>query len=554
VIHQLIIKRSKRKTACVVGILYAVPFAFLHIVDYIKVKLDVPGFCSDFLQTNLFRKFLNYDENMRSQVAPAAMAMVLIHECPEVVEAGFMKLIAVVRILGKVFILCIFVYKENSSALLPMMFFPLLMSIWIMARTKHLIEVKEEVTTKQEEVVHNVHETCDCYRLIADFSQRPWATDRFAERVHGLTRVKIPLYLTCLNSTYFPKWLSTIFIGCFIILAAPRVLEERMSLGTYLALITTFNELGAELKELYTEVLELIHCLGPLQKVTKYMNGETDLKQKRAVHAATRKACRVQRERIATGRKSLHTFDEIPILLQDVRFRHAEGTWLIQAEQLAIPQGSLVALVGPHGGGKTTMLKLVAQIYIPQQGQIIIPTHLRVLHLGQDPIIFEEGLWENLTFGHSNEEDPARVRRILSRLELKNAVKILDNELAGKKTDQGQFWWKKLSNTEIAMIHIARALIANPELLVTQRPYIHFNKDAGEMLMGVLAENVMCRGLELSGPVDMRRPRTCIYTSDFAENAQKYADQVLEVKDGLIEEIPGHKCSRRKVPVRPNGS
>jgi len=279
----------------------------------------------------------------------------------------------------------------------------------------------------------------------------------------------------------------------------------------------------------------------------------------------------LQRAKIA-GKSNLYSFDEMPIIIQDLRFRHSDGTWLIQAERVDILQGSIVALVGPHGAGKTTMLKLVAQLYIPQEGQIIIPTHLRVLHLGQDPIVFEEGLWENLTFGSSNnnnniqgsrnrnnsnqiKEDPERVRRILKRLELKNATKILDGELSGRTNkSENQFWWKKLSNTEIAMIHIARALVANPELLVSHRPYIHFNKDAGEVLMSALAENVMNRGLEMSGPVDRRRPRTCIYTSDFAENAQKYADQVLEVKDGIIEEVHGHKCFRRKVAVHPHYS
>merc|ERR1712054_137713 len=89
----------------------------------------------------------------------------------------------------------------------------------------------------------------------------------------------------------------------------------------------------------------------------------------------------------------------------------AETNWVIQADDLTLPQGSIVAVVGPHNGGKSTFLKLVSQIKFPKVGEIFIPTHLRVLNVSYEPILMEMSLYDNLAFGDER-CDPDRVRRI----------------------------------------------------------------------------------------------------------------------------------------------
>ena len=54
---------------------------------------------------------------------------------------------------------------------------------------------------------------------------------------------------------------------------------------------------------------------------------------------------------------------------------------------MSVPQGKLVALVGPHGSGKKTLLSLMGHMIFPNDGSIFIPSHLRILHVTQARVL-----------------------------------------------------------------------------------------------------------------------------------------------------------------------
>merc|ERR1719399_353236 len=97
-------------------------------------------------------------------------------------------------------------------------------------------------------------------------------------------------------------------------------------------------------------------------------------------------------------------------------------------------------------------------------------------------------------------------------------------------------WGTVFSSSDLAAIHIARALITNPEVMVIHRPTIYFDKHAAARVLALLHEYVDLRGLEMPiTDVARRRPRTCIMSTS-ADVEVRRADMVLEVVGGSVNE------------------
>ena len=91
-----------------------------------------------------------------------------------------------------------------------------------------------------------------------------------------------------------------------------------------------------------------------------------------------------------------------------------------------------------------------------------------------------------------------------------------------------------LSRSDKKLLHIARALIYNPEVLVVHSPTTYFDKRQAAIVMDVLRDFVASRGLEMPAETAWkRRPRTCIFsTGDLVD--LKEVDQIFAVKDGTL--------------------
>jgi subfamily B ATP-binding cassette protein MsbA len=160
------------------------------------------------------------------------------------------------------------------------------------------------------------------------------------------------------------------------------------------------------------------------------------------------------------------------ISYENLGFRYDTGPWVLRHIDLTIPRGQSIALVGPSGGGKSTLCDLLARFYDPAEGRVTIDgVDLREMtvnsiraHLGvvtQDIVLFNDTIASNIAYGMTD-INPDRLRRAA---EAANALEFIENLPEGFDTVVGTRG-VKLSGGQRQRIAIARAIMKDPPILI----------------------------------------------------------------------------------------
>ncbi|OLP98114.1 DNA polymerase alpha catalytic subunit [Symbiodinium microadriaticum] len=597
-----------------------VPHAVMLVLNRLKAERRIQGMVVNQLQGNLLRKFLNYNEDSRDSVSTSDLAMAITRDVPELVEHGFMGIFELVENLGLVIVLGILMLAQSQlSALTPICFFliPLAMLIFIYIRHPETERRDRLVFQRQTEMLILVHQVTDNTRLITDYFQRPTMVVSFNGRVAECNKATTLATMFRVTNSEFAPFMTTVVIAIYVIFHYASVVDKTITIGEFLTSVAVWRSIGSAYQNAYKDMLQIQQAAAPLLNVIHYMNLPVDTTdrmlitremqefgktaQMKAHHQLFRSLPAnspfVEESSCVSfnGEKLTAKYpqDLIQIYADNINFaypaRTGGGIDLLRNATFKIPQGQLVAVAGPKGCGKKTLLdflpELIAGILLPTgHTKLFVPPHLRVLHVSKDPQLLPEiTLFENLTFGPSDgqDEEEERVLAICRRLGLSaDAVKLVEASIQRqgdvKKSkaadklrvverpaksgsaqssalrelqEKNQAPENSLPFTEKCLLHLARALVMNPEVLILHKPLEHFDYVFARRVVEILREFVDLRGLEKPREtLHLRSPRTCIFSVGHLENLED-VDTLLQVTNKQVEAVDLDSLCRLKQEV-----
>lgn len=198
---------------------------------------------------------------------------------------------------------------------------------------------------------------------------------------------------------------------------------------------------------------------------------------------------------------------------------------------LGVERGKMTAIVGPSGAGKTTLIALIARLYDPQSGRILIDDvdlheldvrswRRRIAVVAQDSMIFNDTAARNIAFGR---EDVA-VSEIRRAARLAAADEFIEQLPQGYETPLGDRG-VRLSGGQQQRISIARAILANPDLLIF---------DEATSSLDTFTERAIQGAMEA-----LSRDRTVLVIAHRLSTIRR-ADKVVVMEAGRIVETGSH--------------
>lgn len=254
-----------------------------------------------------------------------------------------------------------------------------------------------------------------------------------------------------------PQAVRTTYIGVLVVLCA----------GSIAVSGTTFDAEGfLSFLTALALVIEPIQDLG--KAYNEYKQGQPALER---IFDLTRFIPEVRDKPSAVHLKSVKG----DIKFHDVTFRYVAGMpAIVDGVNLRIRPGETIAIVGPSGGGKTTLAKLLLRLYHPQSGYILLDNHdiqdiqlecLRkhIAFVSQDAMLFSGTIAENIAYG-----DPMGD---INMAKVENAAKIANAEEFIKMLPEGYDSYvgqrgSSLSGGQKQRLSIARAIYQNPSVLI----------------------------------------------------------------------------------------
>lgn len=556
---------SRELSLLIIALTILVPFALLHFLSFVKAnKCGVGGSSRLRLQSALIRKFLNYEAGVRLKLRNGDLIMGMTRDSTALVGDGYKGMLSVVKELGQLILMLIYqfmapiVFDRPFSRLgfAPLIAFPLLMGVFLVARDNMTSVLLSARNKSQTGLVNAVEETVGNYRLVADYGQREKSVRRFEQAVKDFNTTNRNTGVVLMNSGYYAKYLSILAVVGYTLGGGMNVLSGYMTLGMFLNNISIFAKIGSAWGQIYKIFLDISTIFPAMENIFISMNLPTDVAHRKMVNRKIRKET-------ANLRNQLHEEDKLksnpnrsmPVPCDRMRMKLGNLTFtyhtsspsggerttvLNQKGLLDIQQGWLTCLVGPRGGGKTTLLKLIGGEILPNPddiggaspsgGQFHVPSHLRTLHVS-GPMFFEGSILDNLLFGVATGDDDGRRDRVV---EICTKLGLGEEIVRHTALNDVHVWSDVFSATQCQLMSIATALIANPEVLCIHKPTQYFDAGTAHKVASVFREFVDLKGLECPGPRQSRRPRTCIMTT--ADNANlRFADAVFNITadDGI---------------------
>ena len=190
---------------------------------------------------------------------------------------------------------------------------------------------------------------------------------------------------------------------------------------------------------------------------------------------------------------------ELGVEIKDVRFSYEEGNQILNGVDVSIPAGTSLAIIGPNGCGKSTMINLIPRFFDVGDGRIEIGGHdirdydvrelrQKIGYVTQMTMLFNDTIAENIAYGNET-ATIEQVRAAAFQAHAHDFIEALDEGYDSQIGEHGG----KLSGGQRQRLSLARAILKDPEILILDEATSQIDPESEQLIHETLAEFIKGR-------------------------------------------------------------
>ena len=365
---------------------------------------------------------------------------------------------------------------------------------------------------KLGQVAEILQESISGQRIVKAFSMEQFELDRFRRAVRQVARINLRhLRLQALPSPLM-ELLGALLLVPLLYYAQQAIGQGRMSQGDFGVFFVALLSLYEPIRRMSGIYMNFQHAKGASGKVFQIMSEPRQV---------------VEDPDAAELADFQHRIE-----FHQVSFNYPEsGLPVLQRINLTVGRGEVVALVGPSGSGKSSLVNLIPRFFDPTEGRVLIDgidiRHLKLSSLRglmgmvtQETILFNDSLRNNICYGRSQVTE-AEMREAARAALAEEFILELPSQYDASIGERGQ----QLSGGQRQRLAIARALLKNAPILILDEATSSLDTEAEILVQRALA--------------NLMRGRTAIVIAHRLSTIRR-ADRIVVIEHGKITEVGTH--------------
>ena len=336
-------------------------------------------------------------------------------------------------------------------ALFSVLFLPVVALIIgsIVKRLRHPARTSQQ---RMGELVSTLDESLSGIKVIKSYNATGYVKQKFYDLSEDLARLTLSMARRQQLASPMSEFLGISAVGVILVFGGSLVFKDALSPEGFIAFIAMFSQITRPVRTFIDQFSNINQGIAAGERIFSIIDAQSEIQDKPG----------------AIGLDGLK--DKIEF--RDIHFSYDGSREVIEGISFEIKRGETVALVGPSGGGKSTLSELIPRFYDVTAGDILIDgvsvrdytqdslrAHMSVV--AQDTVLFNDTIEGNIAMGKAG----ATHDEIVEAARIANADCFIQEAPEGYQTNIGDRG-VKLSGGQRQRLSIARAVLKNPEILI----------------------------------------------------------------------------------------